>query len=102
MSEIDPYEREAAKAAIHTLERELARATAERDELVAKYRMHYDEAERLTREINEARKQRDTLAEALRGIMKITIPDQNMPYCNDDRIYGIAKEALTAVKGGKP
>jgi len=31
------------------LERELAEATRERDELRAKYRMHHDEAERLTR-----------------------------------------------------
>ena len=44
-------------AEINTLQRELARATAERDELVAKYRIHHDEAERLTRETAEAREQ---------------------------------------------
>lgn len=36
----DPYEREAAKAAIHTLQRELAEVTKQRDELVRAIRKH--------------------------------------------------------------
>jgi len=58
-------------------------------------------ARQLERELAEATKQCDVLAEAMRRIMKITIPDQNMPYCKNDRIYSIAKESLAAVKGGE-
>jgi chromosome segregation ATPase len=47
-------------------------------------------------------KQRDALADALKRIMKLTTPDQNMPYCKDDRIHGIAGGALAATKKGKP
>lgn len=38
------------------------------EELEEKYRMHHEEAERLTAEILSTTRQRDTLAEALRGI----------------------------------
>jgi hypothetical protein len=46
----------------------------------------------------ESRHQLDTLVAALYRIMKLTTPDPNMPYCNDDRIYGIAKDTLATVK----
>jgi polyhydroxyalkanoate synthesis regulator phasin len=126
MSEIDPYEREAAKAAINTLQRELAKTTAERDELVAKYRIHHDEAERLTREIAEVRKeyekwadeceknmalledslelceiavkQRDTLAEA---VNEYTIEHAKRGAVSTATINQLER-ALAAMKGGKP
>ena len=41
------------------MECELTKVITERDELVAKYRMHHDEAERITREIAEVRRDRD-------------------------------------------
>jgi hypothetical protein len=55
---------------------------------------------KMERELAEARKQRDTLAEALQKISNcdwvITLPDRM------DAVRDIAREALASVKGGKP
>jgi uncharacterized coiled-coil DUF342 family protein len=87
------------------MECELTKVITERDELVAKYRMHHDEAERITREIAEVRKQRDTLAEALR---KCVLWAECMSMrCERDRdniswsYLNDAREALATVKGGE-
>ena len=85
------------------LERELAEAKAE----LKKYTTDSGDdslynVRRLRKELTDITKQRDALADALKRIMKLTTPDQNMPYCKDDRIHGIAGGALAATKKGKP
>ena len=77
------------------------------DELI-KQRDHYKAAcdqyseDEMLCKLAEVTKQRDALAEALKRIMKLTTPDQNMPYCKDDRIHGIAGDALEATEGSEP
>lgn len=90
----DQYEREAAKAAINTLERELYHARQQRDGWA-------DECERSMRLLNdaldsceEAIKQRDTYAAALREIMQNEESMHRMGY----NPYLIANAAL---KGGQ-
>ena len=70
---------------LNKLERELAAANEERDELKSKYRTHHDEAERITNEIRrvssvcrELREQRDKLAEEL-DALKQSILDLSHP-----------------------
>ena len=107
------------------MECELTEVITERDELVAKYRMHHDEAERLTREIAEARdqrdkwayecgenmkllkeaiatgtraiEQRDTLAEACSAIEHAYLEGSDSEWGN--ALMDI-RQALAAVKGG--
>jgi hypothetical protein len=80
------------------MECELTKVITERDELVAKYRMHHDEAERITREIAEARKQRDTLVEALSLLMHEDGGTRSLASCNPLCVN--AMKALATVKGG--
>jgi ribosomal protein L31 len=84
------------------LERELAEAREHIEHLKEHCRTKVDALQSQTSERMTAEQQRDTLAEALRGIMQVTTPNPYMPYCNDDRVWGIANDALAAVKGGKP
>jgi membrane protein involved in colicin uptake len=89
-------------------ERELHSETKSELAEVTKQRDHYKKAcnqyseDEILCKLHEATKQRDALADALKRIMKLTTPDQNMPYCKDDRIHGIAGGALAATKKGKP
>lgn len=38
------------------------------------------------------------LKNALKTIGRLTIPDESLPYCNEDRIHSIAKEALEEIE----
>jgi predicted RNase H-like nuclease (RuvC/YqgF family) len=61
-------------------------------------------AMRLSRELAEARKQRDMLAEACRLLMKIIGPLENPAWATDDEIdyaYNTGEKALAAVTGGE-
>ena len=93
------------------LERELAAANEERDELKSKYRTHHDEAERITNEIRRvssvSRKlkqelaaiteQRDRLAVALRELCGTLLADNPRDITE---LLNKAGDALAAVKGG--
>ena len=59
----DPYEREAAKAAIQTLERELVRVTEQRDKLAKAIANHNEEALHASTTKNADKKLWDTLAD---------------------------------------
>ena len=59
----DPYEREAAKAAIQTLERKLARVTEQRDNLAKAIANHNEEALHASTTKNADKKLWDTLAD---------------------------------------
>jgi hypothetical protein len=94
----DPYEREAAKAAIKVLQRELYHARQQRDGWA-------DECERSMRLLNdaldsceEAMKQRDALVEALEMVATHTYVDGQCD--NGYSPQYVAKQALAALKGG--
>jgi DNA repair exonuclease SbcCD ATPase subunit len=80
------------------LERELAEA---RDQLEGAGKL-MTACDSLVRELAEAREQRDTLAEALNRIANNNVQDlPETDYAYElGRMEGIAKIALTAVKGG--
>lgn len=82
----DPYEREAARAAIHTLRRELAEANTVSATLLATK----------CRELAEVTKQRDLLIEGLEKLAScdwvITLPDRM------DAVRNIANETLNKLK----
>lgn len=121
--EADPYEREAAKAAIKVLQRELSEARKEisdlqgdveawkRETMIANARLrgekHPDDngaistkeiIPKLQRELSEAREQRDTLAEALEMVTTHNPVDNQCDNGYSPRY--VAKQALAAVKGG--
>jgi predicted RNase H-like nuclease (RuvC/YqgF family) len=122
MSDTDPYEREAAKAAIKVLQRELAEArellikclsvmpvgyvpthTVENlpemiGDLAKALADETTECEQLERELAEARKQRDTLAEALEMVATHKYADGQCD--NGYSPQYVAKQTLSAVKGG--
>jgi hypothetical protein len=97
MSEIDPYEREAAKAAIKVLQRDLAEARKERD----KWACECGENMKLLKETiataTRAIEQRDTLAEA---VNKYTIEHAKRGAVSTATIDQL-EQSLAAVKGGK-
>jgi hypothetical protein len=87
---------------VRRLRSELAETTKQRDECERQFQEKTNELITSMNETDIARKQRDALAAALKRIMNLTTPDQNMPYCKHDRIYGIAEGILTATEGEKP
>jgi hypothetical protein len=101
----DPYEREGAKAAIHTMQRELAEArekatTAWSDNLILDSRNR-----QLERELAEARVQRDTLKNAIKEMasqkLVIEMDDFDMDRADWQGAYDeFIKKARAAVKGG--
>jgi hypothetical protein len=94
--QIDPYEREAAKAAINALKRELAEVTKQRDHY-KKACDQYSEDEMLCK-LQETTKQRDALAEALGPFVTLNPLSKRV----QERWHGYvlnAKQALAATKG---
>jgi hypothetical protein len=102
MSEIDPYEREAAKAAIKVLQRELAEAKQKEAMLINTIKndryVRRQEGLQIERELAEAWKQRDTLAEA---VNKYTIEHAKRGAVSTATIDQL-EQSLAAVKGGTP
>jgi len=93
----DPYEREAAKAAIKVLQRELAEALEElkkANQYIATGRS-WNAPDSLFAEISMLKQQRDTLAKALREIANEDYRGPRPWSAN------IAHKALAAVKGGQ-
>lgn len=90
-SEADPYEREAAKAAIKVLQRELAEAKFDLQFRRDLYALQ-------SKELAEAREQRDELAEALEMVATHTYADGQCD--NGYSPQYVAKQALAAMKGG--
>jgi hypothetical protein len=102
------------------LERELAEANEERDELKSKYRTHHDEAERITNEIRRVssvcrelerelaaeRALTDRLVKVVECSAKIIGPpdgDHDSRWVTDDELDDLwdrTQSALAAVKGG--
>lgn len=96
----DQYEREAAKAAINTLERELYHARQQRDGWA-------DECERSMRLLNdaldsceEAMKQRDTLAEAAQAVVDRWEAPTWKELEPTAKLISALRKAIAAVKGG--
>jgi len=97
--QINPYEREAAKAAINALKRELVEVTKQRDHY-KKACDQYSEDEMLCK-LAEVTKQRDALAEAMNE-MWLFIEEDDHPNCNTPAFNAAIakyKAALAAVKG---
>jgi len=94
--QIDPYEREAAKAAINVLKRELDDMTKQRDHYKTACDQ-YSEDEMLCK-LQEVTKQRDALAEALRTASERF---RNPLYgCMWDDAADDIDKTLSAVEGG--
>jgi len=91
--QIDPYEREAAKAAINVLKRQLADMTKQRDHYKAACDQ-YSEDEMLCK-LAEVTKQRDALAEALEEAkiaeMQLENADINLEQCRLNFVGRIKK-----------
>jgi len=87
----DPYEREAAKAAIKVLQRELAEAKFD-----LQFRRDFYALQ--SKELAEAREQRDALVEALEMVATHTYVDGQCD--NGYSPQYVAKQALAALKGG--
>jgi hypothetical protein len=100
MSEIDPYEREAAKAAIKVLQRELAEARKERDKWAYECEANMKLLKEVIATATRAIEQRDTLAEALEMVATYTYADGQCD--NGYTPQYVAKQALAAVRGGTP
>jgi hypothetical protein len=102
MSEIDPYEREAAKAAIKVLQRDLAEARKQRD----KWAYECGENMKILKEAittaTRAIEQRDTLAEILSKALQSFECNQRPEWYPQDHWSNLANKALAAVKGGTP
>jgi chromosome segregation ATPase len=115
----DPYEREAAKAAIKVLQRELAEARKERDAYKVNMEVARETCDILQDEIAESEKmrkqlayahvfaveraqqyedQRDALVEALEMVATHTYVDGQCD--NGYSPQYVAKQALAAVEGG--
>jgi prophage DNA circulation protein len=97
----DPYEREAAKAAIKVLQRELAEAKQKEAMLINTIKndryVRRQEGLQIERELAEALKQRDELAEALENLL---VTEGRGLDEWEREAFRQAKEALAAVKGG--
>jgi len=103
MSEPDPYEREAAKAAIKALQSELSEAREDAKDhkhmLQSLSKIQALERAELDRSFQYIMKQRDTLAEALHSI-RHRLGDFQEPWnSRETDIDSIAHQAIAAVKG---
>ncbi len=91
----DPYEREAAKAAINVLKRELAEAKETMEMLETRHgaTMLCHQAQ-----MDEITKQRDELAEALKSLCRAIISEEPLDITD---LHVQSAEALAATKGGQ-
>ena len=95
--QIDPYEREAAKAAINVLKRELAEVKNDLDFRRGLFELQEYQFNKVRGELAEARKQRNTLAEALKSLCKAIISEEPQDITDLLKQSGVA---IAAVKGG--